>query len=263
MAIETFFPERVLLVGAGKMGGALLESWLKAGMRRKSVMVVDTALPESLILASINNTPECIVLAVKPQSLPEILPELAEKFGTAPLYISIAAGKKVAFFEEYLGHGAAIVRAMPNTPALIGKGTTAIFANHNTDSRQKDIAKALFRAAGETVWLKEESRMDAVTAISGSGPAYVFLILESLIAAGTAQGLNLFTARKLAIETVIGSAELAKSSEEPLETLRQNVTSKGGTTEAALAVLMQDDALHNLFAEAVDKAVKRAETLAQ
>ena len=257
------FPERIVLIGAGKMGGALQECWLKAGIHRKAIMVVDNALPATLPLESIQSLPECVVLAVKPQSLKELLPLVAEKFGTSPLYISIAAGKTVHFFEEFLGSQAAIVRAMPNTPALIGKGTTAIFANSNADARQKTIAKALFKAAGETVWLKDEALMDAVTAISGSGPAYVFLILESLTAAGIAQGLGEFTARKLAIETLIGSAELAKSSEESLAALRENVTSKGGTTQAALSVLMKDDALKNMLVEAVAQAVKRASELAE
>jgi pyrroline-5-carboxylate reductase len=254
-------PERILLVGAGKMGSALLECWLKAGVKPKSIMVCDKEKPESLKLSDIKNPPDCIIIAVKPQSANELLPELKKYFSYTPLYISIMAGKKVEFLEENLGKHAAIIRAMPNTPALIGKAMTAIFANKNVTDNHKNIAKFLFNSAGETVWLKEEAQMDIVTAISGSGPAYMFLILESIIEAGVKNGLSEHTAKKLAIETMIGSAELAKSSSDELSVLRENVTSKGGTTEAALEVLMQGDIAKNLIAQAIDKAIKRAKEL--
>ncbi|HEU5046627.1 MAG TPA: pyrroline-5-carboxylate reductase [Rickettsiales bacterium] len=257
------FPESLLLLGAGKMGSALLAAWHAHGMRKDAITVVDSHITQDGIINNIddvNIAPECIVLAVKPQSMDELLPELAKKFGDAPLYISIAAGKDIAYFEKHLGD-AAIVRTMPNTPALIGKGITALCANRKTSEAQKAVATALLEAAGETVWLENESLMDAVTAVSGSGPAYIFLLLEALTVAGVAQGLPEAICRKLAMSTVAGSAALAAASSKEFAQLRSDVTSKGGTTEAALSVLMKDDALKQLFADAVAAAVKRGKEL--
>lgn len=247
------------------MGGALMRSWLAAGMPKKAITVVDTASTIKGAFRSLDDmrkTPDCIVLAVKPQTFDALLPEVKKKFGDGPLYISIAAGKPVVYFQKALGSKTAIVRAMPNTPALISKGISALYANKQVNSKQKKIAATLLEAAGKIVWLNKETYIDAVTAISGSGPAYVFLFLESLITAGKAQGLPQAIARTLAIETLIGSAKLAKLSKEPLTKLRANVTSKGGTTEAALSLLMNDDSFQSLISKAVDAAVKRAKDLA-
>jgi pyrroline-5-carboxylate reductase len=259
---------KILLIGAGKMGSALLQAWLRAGVDAQSVAVIEPDAPAVTedvkvftSLQEITTVPACVILAVKPQSLDSLLPELAEKFGSVPLYISIAAGKTTKYYEKYFG-GAAIVRAMPNTPALISKGISALYANAKAGEVHKQMAASLLKAAGDVVWIDDESQMDAVTAISGSGPAYAFLFMEALIEAGVEQGLPQDVATQLAIETVHGAAELARKTGEPLATLRKNVTSPGGTTQAALEVLMKKDDLKALIAKAVKSAVKRAKELA-
>jgi len=256
------FPESLLLVGGmGKMGSALYNAWRKSGMPKNSITLNDIHGQNAKPLDEIHSTPECIVLAVKPQSMDEVLPALAKKFGSKPFYLSIAAGKTIASLEKHLGN-AAIVRAMPNTPALIGEGMSALYANERTTEEQKKIASELLQAAGGIVWVKNESLMDTVTAISGSGPAYVFLFLQSLIEAGISHGLTEGVSRQLAIQTLLGSTKLAQLSHEPLEKLRSDVTSKGGTTEAALSVLMKDGGLKDLLSEAIANAIKRAKDLA-
>jgi len=257
---------RILLIGAGKMGGALLAAWLKAGAGSITVVEPNASFADSRVtvkrkLGEVSDIPDVVLLAVKPQSLDMLLPELATKFSDKPLYLSIAAGKTLSYFEKHLGD-AAIVRAMPNTPALIGKGISAVVANKNASDAQRQLATQVLKAAGDVVWLEDESLMDAVTAVSGSGPAYAFLFMESLIEAAIAQGLPEDIAKKLVVETVHGAAELARKSGESLEQLRKNVTSPGGTTEAALAVFMKNDALKKLIAEAVRCAVKRSKELA-
>jgi pyrroline-5-carboxylate reductase len=247
--------------GMGKMGSALSHAWQKAGMPKKSITINDVHGTGAKSLDKIHDVPQCVILAVKPQSMNDILPELAEKFGNKPLYISIAAGKTTAYLKKHLGD-VAIVRAMPNTPALIGAGVSALYANKKVTGKQKKTAEKLLQAAGKTVWVSDESHMDAVTAISGSGPAYVFLFLQSLIEAGVSHGLPEKISRQLAIETLIGSSKLAASTKESLTKLRENVTSKGGTTEAALAVLMKNSNLQSLLTEAVAKAVSRSKELA-
>jgi pyrroline-5-carboxylate reductase len=202
---------------------------------------------------------DCIVLAVKPQSMDVVLSSCA-KAHTGSLYLSIAAGKTLGYFEKHLGK-AAVVRAMPNTPALIRKGISALCANTYVNAQQKQLATSLLEAAGEVVWLNDEAQMDAVTAISGSGPAYVFLFMEALIAAGLAQELSEEIATKLALHTVRGSVKLAMKSDELLADLRKNVTSPGGTTEAALKVLMKEDGLKALISKAVAAAIGRAKEL--
>jgi pyrroline-5-carboxylate reductase len=186
---------------------------------------------------------------------------LAQRFGKKPLYLSIAAGKTLQYLKKHLGD-AAIVRTMPNIPALIGKGISVLCANAKVSKVQKQLATTLLKAAGEVVWLEDESQMDAVTALSGSGPAYVFLFMEALIEAGITQGLLEKMCKQLVMETVLGSAALAKTSKESLSILRQNVTSPGGTTEAALNLLTKKNALKMLLAEAVAGAVKRSRELA-
>lgn len=258
----------LLLIGCGNMGGAMLASWQKNSVHGiADFYVVDpnhsTGGMFFKALADFPNdvNPEVIIFAAKPQQLADILPEYQRCFGSEPLYISIAAGKTLEFFAQYLGEGAKIVRAMPNTPALVGKAITALCANQNISSTQKETATALMEAFGKAVWV-EEKNMDAVTAISGSGPAYVFLFLEALTKAGIKAGLDAEIAKTLALEMTHGSIHLATKSDQSFAKLRENVTSKGGTTEAALSVLMAQNGMENLLEKAVQTAIKRAESLA-
>lgn len=205
--------------------------------------------------------PDVIVFAVKPQQLADILPLYKERFGTAPLYISIAAGKTLEFFIGHLGEGAKIIRAMPNTPALVGKAVTALCATPNISELQKNQATALMESFGKAIWVAEEN-MDAVTALSGSGPAYVFLFLEALTQAGINAGIDAETAKLLALEMTHGSIHLASKGSDDFAELRRKVTSKGGTTEAALQILMAENALGGLIDSAIQAAIKRAKSLA-
>lgn len=259
----------LLLIGAGKMGGALLERWaaypqvahidvIEPGLARPS----DTRISwhKNLESLSKNYAPDVIVFAVKPQQLGDILPAYRARFAHKPLYISIAAGKTLAFFARHLGTQAKVIRAMPNLPATIGSGMTVLTAT-DVSPAFKETAIRLMGAVGEVEWLDDEAQMDAVTALSGSGPAYVFLFLESLLKAGVAAGLPEGLAKKLAIETLCGSAALAAESSESAAQLRKNVTSPGGTTEAALAVLMKDNALEKLMENAVRAAARRSQEL--
>jgi len=261
----------LLLIGCGNMGGALLTRWCESLAQEFSpIAVVEphaVALPQGVMhvpqVAGLPEDfmPEVIVLAVKPQSLADILPGLAKKFGTGPTYLSIAAGKTLSFFEERLGQGASVVRAMPNTPSMIGEGITALVGNKSLTDKGRAQATRLMGAVGDTLWLEEESMMDAVTAISGSGPAYFFAIIECMVNAGVKQGLSQQAATQLAVKTCLGSARLALQSEKSLTDLRVQVTSPGGTTAAALAVFQKDNALQMLIDSAVGAAVKRAREL--
>ncbi|MBI1214831.1 MAG: pyrroline-5-carboxylate reductase [Alphaproteobacteria bacterium] len=260
----------VLLVGCGKMGGALLQRW-QAQNLCKSVHVVEPhpqglSVPEVTDVAALpaDFAPDVIVMAVKPQILPEVVGDYKAFTDKGCLLLSIAAGKPISFFEEYLGDSAAIVRVMPNTPAAIGQGITVATANKNASDRQKEDATALLSAVGEVLWVDDEEKLNPVTALSGSGPAYVFLLIEAMTQAGVHIGLEPDMAAKLARQTVIGSAALAKQSAEvPASTLRENVTSPGGTTAAALAVLMAEPGMQDLFNRALAAATKRAEELSK
>jgi pyrroline-5-carboxylate reductase len=191
-----------------------------------------------------------------------VFPTLAKAAGPETVVVSIAAGQTLASFERHLPKGAAVVRAMPNTPAAIGRGITGAVANAHTTAAQKEICESLLGAVGEVVWVPDEGLIDAVTAVSGSGPAYVFLLAEALAAAGVAAGLDEATAKQLARATVSGAGELLHQSDSDPATLRQNVTSPGGTTAAALAVLMQEgDGLRELMRKAVLAAQKRGREL--
>lgn len=247
------------------MGSALLSRWsaARAGGVNHIAVIEPHALQESLpdvrFFSALDKIPEgfkpgIVVFAIKPQQMDDALPEYAARFGTKPLYLSIAAGKSLAYLAKQLGEDAAIVRAMPNTPALINQGITALASNDNVHAEQIDMTTALMNAVGKTVWV-EENKMDAVTAISGSGPAYVFLFMEALHKAAMASGLSDDVATALVRQTVKGSALLAE--ENDFADLRKNVTSPGGTTEAALAVL-QNGGFEKLIGEAVAAAVKRA-----
>jgi pyrroline-5-carboxylate reductase len=267
-------PGAVLLVGAGKMGGALLESWLARGLPAALVSVLDpTPAPEvAKLLATkrIARDPQpqlipnhaAVVLAVKPQVASSIMPHVARFVGRDTVVVSIMAGKTLTFLSKHLPKNAAIVRAMPNTPAAIGRGITVAVPNARVKSGARDLADALLAATGPVEWIKNEKWMDAVTAVSGSGPAYVFLLAESLARAGVAAGLPKPLAMKLARETVSGSGELLHRSDLDPAKLRENVTSPGGTTAAALKILMARSGLDGLMKKAVAAATKRSRQLA-
>ncbi len=251
----------VLLVGSGKMGGALAQRWQAAKICNELV-IVD---PVSSKIKSFKDIPagfkpQVIVFAVKPQALAGMVQDYKAYAGA--LFVSIAAGKPIAFFEKHLGASAKIIRSMPNTPAAIGKGITVACANKNVSGAEKDQAAKLLGAVGEVLWVEKEQLLNPVTALSGSGPAYIFLLIETLTKAGIHVGLEAGMAEKLARQTVIGSAALAEEeASTPAVTLRQNVTSPGGTTEAALKTLMAHPGIQELFDRALKAATKRAEEL--
>lgn len=265
--------DTLLLLGCGKMGSALLERWLAQKLASHVIVVDPAPLPEAFagdsrvkglkeLPEQFHKDPDVVVVAVKPQILNAVLQRLATYKFSRTLYLSIAAGKPVKLFEELLGPKTPVVRSMPNTPASIGRGVIAAVANSHTDAEQKSAAGKLLRCSGMLVWLENEVLMDAVTALSGSGPAYVFLLIETLAKAGEKLGLPPDTAMKLARQTVIGSAALAEDQADvPASQLRQNVTSPGGTTEAALDILMGDAAMQKLFDSALRAARDRGKAL--
>ena len=260
------------LVGAGKMGGAMLEGWLALGLDPHNVVVIEPQPSEEMVALSMKgialNPPAgavsniaTIVLAVKPQVASGVLPQVAALTGTNTLVLSIMAGKTLAVLQAGLPK-ASIVRAMPNTPAAIGRGITVAVPNDAVTPEQKQRAHALLAASGAVEWIADERLMDAVTAVSGSGPAYVFLLAETLARAGVAAGLPEELAAKLARETVAGSGELLHRSPLDPATLRRNVTSPAGTTAAALDVLMSAEGLDPLMRQAVAAAERRSRELA-
>jgi pyrroline-5-carboxylate reductase len=259
----------IVLAGAGKMGGAMLTGWLAGGLDPKHVIVVEPYPSDeikALAAKGVRLNPaavaaETLVVAVKPQTFREAGPMLRPFVGASTLVVSIMAGTKIAALEEVCGGMA--VRAMPNTPAAIGRGITVAVPAKNVSAAQRATADALLRATGSVEWVEDERLMDAVTAVSGSGPAYVFLLAEELARAGVEAGLPAELATKLARETVAGSGELLHRSDQPAATLRQNVTSPGGTTAAALEVLMAEDGLQQLMIRAIVAATKRSIELAK
>jgi pyrroline-5-carboxylate reductase len=259
----------IVLAGAGKMGGAMLTGWLAGGLDPKRVIVVEPYPSDeikALVAKGVRLNPaavaaETLVVAVKPQTFREAGPMLKPFVGASTLVVSIMAGTKIAALEAVCGGMA--VRAMPNTPAAIGRGITVAVPAKNVSAAQRATADALLRAIGSVEWVEDERLMDAVTAVSGSGPAYVFLLAEELARAGVEAGLPAELATKLARETVAGSGELLHRSDQPAATLRQNVTSPGGTTAAALEVLMGSDGLQPLMIRAIAAATKRSIELAK
>jgi pyrroline-5-carboxylate reductase len=262
----------IALAGAGKMGGAMLTGWLAQGLDAKRVVVIEpqpSAEINALAAKGIRLNPsagdagavDTLVVAVKPQSFREAGGALKQFVGSSTLVVSIMAGTTIAALEEVCG--GMVVRAMPNTPAAIGRGITVAVAAKNVSAAQRTTADALLRATGSVEWVDDESLMDAVTAVSGSGPAYVFLLAEQLARAGVEAGLPAELATKLARETVAGSGELLHRSELASATLRQNVTSPGGTTAAALEVLMGEGGMQQLLIRAVAAATKRSKELAK
>jgi len=262
----------IALAGAGKMGGAMLTGWLAQGLDPKRVVVIEphpSAEIDALTPQGVRLNPsakqvgevDTLVVAVKPQSFREAGAALKPFTGPSTLVVSIMAGTTIASLEAVCG--GSVVRAMPNTPAAIGRGITVAVAAKNVSAAQRAIADALLRATGSVEWVDQESLMDAVTAVSGSGPAYVFLLAEELARAGVEAGLPEQLATKLARETVAGSGELLHRSDLASATLRQNVTSPGGTTAAALDVLMGPNGMQKLLTRAVAAATQRSKDLAK
>jgi pyrroline-5-carboxylate reductase len=263
-------PSSLVLVGAGKMGGAMLEGWLGVGLPGRAVTVVDPHPSETLTrLAKARGialnpvdgprAPEALVLATKPQMLDEAAPQVNRLVGPGTLVVSILAGKTVRDLRARLPNARAVVRAMPNLPASIGRGATGAAANGEVSEAQRRMADALLRSVGVVEWLASEDLIDAVTAVSGSGPAYIFHLAECLAEAGVAAGLPGELSERLARATVTGAGELLFQSDLSPATLRQNVTSPGGTTAAALEVLTRDPGgMRDLMRQAVAAAKRRA-----
>jgi pyrroline-5-carboxylate reductase len=266
---------RLLLIGCGKMGGAMLRGWLRRGVRAADVTVVepDAAAPADPIGQGVTLVgdaarlpaelaPSVVVLAVKPQMMDGAISTLTRFVRPESAFLSIAAGRTIGYFEEKLGGEAAIVRSMPNTPAAVGRGITVACANRNVSAAQRAQCDDLLAAVGEVAWVEDEALLDAVTAVSGGGPAYVFLLIECLAEAGAAAGLPPDLAMRLARATVCGAGELAHLSAEPASVLRRNVTSPGGTTLEALKILMSPDGLQPLLTKAIAAATRRSRELA-
>ena len=258
----------LVLLGCGKMGTALLTGWLAAGVPARAVWVIEPNPGDWLKTLGVHlnqgvpPAPAVALLAVKPQMMGAALPALQALGNGRTLFISIAAGTSIASFEVVLGARTPIVRTMPNTPAMVGRGITGICANVFAGAEGLAMARALMAAVGEVVELAGEQQIDAVTAVSGSGPAYVFHLIEALAAAGIAEGLPADVAMQLARATVCGAGELAYRAPESVEQLRKNVTSPGGTTAAALALLMDaKTGLSPLLARAVHAAAERGREL--
>lgn len=260
----------LVLLGCGKMGSAMLAGWLDRGLPAASVWVIDPnpsdwvrGLQGLHLNAALPGDPAIVLVAVKPQMMGAALPVLAALGHGATLFISVAAGTPIRAYEAVLGAKTPIVRAMPNTPAAVGKGITALIGNARVDAAGMALAEGLLSAVGQTVRLDDESLMDAVTAVSGSGPAYVFHLIETLAAAGVEQGLPEALAMQLARATVAGAGALAEQAVEDPAQLRVNVTSPQGTTAAALAVLMDpENGFPALLRRAVAAAADRSRELA-
>ena len=261
--------DSLVLLGCGKMGGAMLEGWLKGGLAPDRVSVIEpnpsdwleARAGEGVTLNPEEPGPATVaILAVKPQAMAEAAPALKPLAGTGTLFLSIAAGTPLAFFEDLFGAETPVIRAMPNTPASVGRGITALIGNAEVGEAQMTLAEALLAAIGETVRLDAEEQMHAVTGLSGSGPAYVFHMIEAMAEAGRAAGLPDDLAMRLARATVCGAGALADASSDSAEQLRVNVTSPGGTTAAGLGVLM--DELPDLMTRTVAAAARRSRELA-
>ena len=258
----------LVMLGCGKMGSAMLQGWLGRGVPPSAVHVIDPYPSEWLkaqgvqINASLPDDAAVILVAVKPQMMVDALPQIAHYGGGGSLVISVAAGTPISFFEDNLGGQTRVIRSMPNTPAAIGKGISAIIGNAATQDGDLDLASSLLEAIGQVVRLENEDQIDAVTAVSGSGPAYVFHMIEALAAAGRAEGLSEGLAMTLAKATVAGAGALAEQSDDTPEQLRINVTSPNGTTQAGLEVLMDDkEGLGPLIRKTVAAAADRSRAL--
>jgi len=258
----------LVLLGCGKMGSAMLAGWLDRGVPPEAVHVIDPAPSDWLrgtgvrIGGALPERPAVLLVAVKPQMMEAALPGAAGFGGGGTLVISVAAGTPLSRFEATFGAATPVVRAMPNTPAAVGRGITAIVGNRAAGAAHLDLAEALLKAVGQVVRLEGEGQMDAVTAVSGSGPAYVFHLIETLAAAGEAEGLPGDLAMALAKATVGGAGQLAEDAPEDPGQLRRNVTSPSGTTQAALEVLMDEErGFPALLRRAVHAAAARSREL--
>jgi pyrroline-5-carboxylate reductase len=268
------FDGSLVLVGAGKMGGAMLQGWLKAGVPARQIVALDPQPPAEVKALidkfGIRHNPdihsvtdaEVILVAVKPQVMDDVLASLTSLASSRPLVLSVVAGKTIARLAHFFGSNAAIIRTISNTPAAIGRGITAMASNTNVSPAQEALAEQLLSSIGEVVRVPAEEQIDWVTAVSGSGPAYVFWLTECLTAAGAKLGLDPKLAEQLARATVAGSGELMRQSGMDAATLRQNVTSPNGTTFAALQHLMANDGLMPLMERAIAAAAKRSKELA-
>ena len=265
----------LILVGGGKMGSALLEGWLARGIERAGILLVEpdpeaagSAVARGVSVVSsadgvpADRRPDVVVFAVKPQMMDAVAPAYGRFTPAAPVFLSIAAGKTLGYFERCLGAGAAVVRAMPNTPAAVRRGMTVACANPPVSAAQRRLCGDLLGAVGEVAWVEEERHLDAVTALSGGGPAYVFLLAECLAQAGIDAGLPADLAERLARVTVAGSGELLYRSPEAPAVLRRNVTSPGGTTAEAVKVLMGPEGWQPLLSKAIAAATRRSRELA-
>ncbi len=268
------FPRSLVLVGAGKMGGALLEGWLGRGMPGTAVSILDPHPAEAMLALCAKHgvavnpdpaglaAPQVLLLAIKPQMLDEAAAVLAGLAAPETLVVSVMAGKTLANMRARMPRAQALVRCIPNTPAAVGRGITVCYPSPEVGAAQRNLADGLLQAVGRVEWVEDEALIDAATAVSGSGPAYVFYLAECLAKAGVAVGLEPGLAARLARATVEGAGELMfQDAATPPETLRRNVTSPGGTTAAALAVLMAGGGLQPLMTEAVKAARLRAEQL--
>jgi pyrroline-5-carboxylate reductase len=265
----------LLLAGAGNMGGALLAGWLERGLDPKKILVQDPAPPPTIqtlltkhgisaqaTISALDAPPAVMLVAVKPQLMDTVFPALAKLAGTDTVVLSVAAGRTIAGFAQHLPPKTAIVRTIPNTPASVGRGITVAVANAHVTAAQRKTCDELLSAVGAVGWVDDEALIDPITAVSGSGPAYVFLLAECLAEAGIKSGIPADLAHKLARWTVAGAGELLHQSSLPAATLRQNVTSPNGTTFAALQVLMAEKGLQPLLTEAVAAASRRSKELA-
>lgn len=266
----------LVLAGAGNMGGAMLAGWLAGGLDPKRIVVQDPAPPAPIAallkkhgiaahatLPTRGAPPAVLLMAVKPQIMDEVFAPLAKAAGPDTVVLSIAAGKTIASFEKHLAKSIAVVRSIPNTPASVGRGITVAAANPHVSAKQKALCDGLLRAIGEVAWVDDEALIDPVTAVSGSGPAYVFYLVECMAEAGVKAGLAPDLAQKLARWTVAGAGELLHRSDQPAEQLRKNVTSPNGTTFAALQVLMSETGIQPVMTEAILAATRRSRELAK
>ncbi|WP_417428251.1 pyrroline-5-carboxylate reductase [Kiloniella sp.] len=266
----------LLLVGCGKMGGAMLQGWLDRGLVGSQVAIIDPSAKaaymqpfvkqgvqavETLEELSGSFNPDYILFAVKPQMIDATITSYHPYAEQGAVILSVIAGKQISFFEKHLGADTAIVRTMPNTPAAVSRGMTVLYANQNVSEEQAIVCEQLMAAVGGTAWLEDESQIDAVTGVSGSGPAYIFYLAECLAQAGVDAGLPKELAQKLADTTVSGAGELLRLSNDSPSQLRINVTSPNGTTQAGLNVLMADDGLQPVMSKTVAAAAKRSKEL--
>jgi len=265
----------LVLVGAGNMGGALLAGWLERGLDPRQITVQDPSpsqrIADLLARYQVRVVPELpagtappavLLMAVKPQIMEQVFVPLAKFAGKDTVVLSVAAGRTIKSFEAHLPKGTSVIRSIPNTPAAVGRGITVATANAHVTAEQKQLCHELLSAVGETAWVDDEALIDPVTAVSGSGPAYVFYLTECLAEAGVTVGLAPDLAQKLARWTVAGAGELLHLSDQTAETLRKNVTSPNGTTYAALQVLMAEEGLQPLMTKAVLAASRRSKELA-